>query len=83
MTQNQQPVSTVTKHIKIYSDNPIHDCIDRIMDACSELEDSKVDTSSALWDLCAACAELEGIGKEKLMNIAHKEKAKRDEKIRD
>ena len=29
-----EPVSTVTKHIKIYSDNPIHDCIDRIIDAC-------------------------------------------------
>jgi hypothetical protein len=28
------PVSTVTKHIKIYSDNPIHDCIDRIINAC-------------------------------------------------
>jgi hypothetical protein len=29
-----QPVSTVTKHIKIYSDNPIHDCIDRIINSC-------------------------------------------------
>jgi hypothetical protein len=31
-------VSTVTKHIKIYSDNPIHDCIDRIIDACVALD---------------------------------------------
>ena len=28
------PISTVIKSIKIYSDNPIHDCIDRIIDAC-------------------------------------------------
>jgi hypothetical protein len=33
-TPTSAPVSTVTKHIKIYSDNPIHDCIDRIIDAC-------------------------------------------------
>ena len=26
-------ISTVTKHIKIYSDNPFHDCIDRIIEA--------------------------------------------------
>jgi hypothetical protein len=39
MTPNPQPVSTVTKHIKIYSDNPIHDCIDRIIDACSRIDE--------------------------------------------
>ncbi len=33
MTPDSEPVSTVTKHIKIYSDNPIHDCIDRIINA--------------------------------------------------
>ncbi|WP_309740095.1 hypothetical protein [Chamaesiphon sp. OTE_20_metabat_361] len=31
---NTDPVSAVTKHIKIYSDNPIHDAIDRIIDSC-------------------------------------------------
>jgi hypothetical protein len=34
-----QTVSIVTKHIKIYSDNPIHDAIDRIIDACEGLDD--------------------------------------------
>jgi hypothetical protein len=34
-----QPVSTVTKHIKIYSDNPIHDCIDRIINSCACLDE--------------------------------------------
>jgi hypothetical protein len=28
----------VTKHIKIYSDNPIHDCIDRIINSCVGLD---------------------------------------------
>lgn len=34
-----EPVSTVTKHIKIYSDNPIHDCIDRIIDAVAYIDE--------------------------------------------
>jgi tagatose-1,6-bisphosphate aldolase non-catalytic subunit AgaZ/GatZ len=37
-TPTSAPVSTVTKHIKIYSDNPIHDCIDRIIDAVAGLD---------------------------------------------
>jgi hypothetical protein len=37
-TSTPAPVSIVTKHIKIYSDNPIHDCIDRIIDACVGLD---------------------------------------------
>ncbi len=35
---NPETVSTVTKYIKIYSDNPIHDCIDRIIGYCEYLE---------------------------------------------
>ncbi len=38
---NHTPVSIVTKHIKIYSDNPIHDCIDRIIDNSSALDEGK------------------------------------------
>jgi hypothetical protein len=32
-------ISTVTKHIKIYSDNPIHDAIDRIINSCACLDE--------------------------------------------
>jgi hypothetical protein len=38
-TATAQPTSTVTKHIKIYSDNPIHDCIDRIIDAVAVFDE--------------------------------------------
>jgi hypothetical protein len=43
MTPNPQPVSTVTKHIKIYSDNPIHDCIDRIIHHAALLDEGGED----------------------------------------
>jgi hypothetical protein len=43
MTPNPQPVSTMTKHIKIYSDNPIHDCIDRIIHHAALLDEGGED----------------------------------------
>ena len=48
---NPQPVSTVTKHIKIYSDNPIHDCIGELIDACEDLDDSDPTSYIALVEL--------------------------------
>jgi hypothetical protein len=38
ITENTEPVSTIVKHIKIYSDNPIHDAIDRIINSCVGLD---------------------------------------------
>jgi hypothetical protein len=57
-TPNPQPVSTVTKHIKIYSDNPIHDCIDRIIDACVALDEGGEDEYSNAVALAYAARDL-------------------------
>jgi hypothetical protein len=54
MTPNPQPVSTVTKHIKIYSDNPIHDCIDRIITAVNCIDEDDDWCLSATIELCEA-----------------------------
>jgi hypothetical protein len=64
MTQNSktttttQPVSTVTKHITIYSDNPIHDCIDRIIDAVIIIDEDDDWSLSASQELCDAADKL-------------------------
>jgi hypothetical protein len=58
MTPNPQPVSTVTKHIKIYSDNPIHDCIDRIIDAVVIIDQDDDWSLSASQELCDAADKL-------------------------
>jgi hypothetical protein len=79
ITPTPQPVSTVTKHIKIYSDNPIHDCIDLIIDACTIFDEFGDNQHTVLWDLCAAAKELECLGLEKLVTIAAKQRAQQDE----
>ena len=53
-----EPVSTVTKHIKIYSDNPIHDCIDRIIDACVGVDQADDDEFFYSMQLDQAAKEL-------------------------
>ncbi len=58
MTPNPQPVSTVTKHIKIYSDNPIHDCIDRMIGYCEYLDDPNANTHFAFKWMMEAANEL-------------------------
>jgi hypothetical protein len=58
MTPNPQPVSTVTKHIKIYSDNPIHDCIDRIIDSSVCLDELDNDKFFNAMKLHVAAKEL-------------------------
>jgi hypothetical protein len=37
--ETEAQISAVTKHIKIYSDNPIHDAIDRIINSCACLDE--------------------------------------------
>jgi hypothetical protein len=58
MTPNPQPVSTITKHIKIYSDNPIHDAIDRIIDSCTGLDEANQHAFYYSLSLKAAAEEL-------------------------
>ncbi|WP_373547963.1 hypothetical protein [Chamaesiphon sp.] len=47
MTQSNYPnpqdatVSIIPKSIKIYSDNPIHDAIDRIIDSCNSIDEGQ------------------------------------------
>jgi hypothetical protein len=53
-----QPISTVTKHIKIYSDNPIHDCIDRIIDAVAVIDEGSDRDVIATAKLFEAADEL-------------------------
>jgi hypothetical protein len=61
MTPNPQPVSTVTKHIKIYSDNPIHDCIDRMIGYCEYLDDPNANTHFAFKWMQEAASELSAL----------------------
>jgi len=58
MIPDHQPVSTVTKHIKIYSDNPIHDCIDRIIDICDLVDENNEYLMIYLSELELAAREL-------------------------
>lgn len=57
------PVSTVTKHIKIYSDNPIHDCIDRIIDTASLLDNNQISHVRALLRIQDMADELSNVCK--------------------
>lgn len=63
-------VSTVTKHIKLYSDNHIHDCVGRIIKYCEYLDERNINGDYALDclreaanDLAEACLDkkLEGM----------------------
>lgn len=63
-------ISTVTKHIKIYSDNPIHDCIDRIIDACACLDEGNDFCGMASAEMYEAADELL-----ELCAISHKQKS--------
>jgi hypothetical protein len=53
-----QPISTVTKHIKIYSDNPIHDCIDRIINSCACFDEDDDRFGMASVEMIEAAEEL-------------------------
>jgi hypothetical protein len=51
-------VTTVTKHIKIYSDNPIHDCIDRLITACEWIDDPNLDEEYGYDELAIVAEQL-------------------------
>jgi hypothetical protein len=57
-TATSKPVSTVTKHIKIYSDNPIHDCIDRIINSCGCFDEDDDRFGMASDEMIEAAEEL-------------------------
>jgi hypothetical protein len=74
-TTTTEPVSTVTKHITIYSDNPIHDCIDRIINACLFIDEYD--------DFCGmAAAELYESADELTVLAGNLRKQKSDEFLR-
>jgi hypothetical protein len=55
---NPDTVSTITKHIKLYSDNPIHDAIDRIIESCEGLDEANQHAFYHSLCLKAAAEEL-------------------------
>jgi hypothetical protein len=57
-TPTSAPVSIVTKHIKIYSDNPIHDCIDRIINAVAVIDEDDKHSGLASVELYEVARQL-------------------------
>lgn len=51
-------VSAVTKHIKLYSNNPTHQAISEIIDLCSKMDESVVPSHSEYCKLQAASNKL-------------------------
>jgi hypothetical protein len=58
LTPNPAPISTITKHIKIYSDNPIHDAIDRIINSCACIDEGDDYMGLASLELKEAAEDL-------------------------
>jgi hypothetical protein len=79
-TPTSAPVSTVTKHIKIYSDNPIHDCIDRIINSCACIDEDDNYLNLASNELYAAAQQLLMLATDRmvLINLEHLERINRD-----
>jgi hypothetical protein len=69
--------STVTKHIKLYSDNPIHDCIDRIIDCAARLDENVGDSIVNHRELKNVTRELNQIAHRNI----HKEIQKRESQL--
>jgi hypothetical protein len=76
-----EPVSTVTKHIKIYSDNPIHDCIDRMIDCCYRLDENIGDSIINYRELKNAARELNQIAHSNVHKEIQKREAQLDAKF--
>jgi hypothetical protein len=81
MTPNPQPVSTVTKHIKIYSDNPIHDCIDRIIECSARLDENIGDSIVNHRELKNVARELNQIAHRNIYAEIQKRESQLDEKV--
>lgn len=78
-----EAVSTVTKHIKIYSDNPIHECIDRIIDVCSRLDEGIGDSIANYRELKKVSGELNRIAHQSGYEEIRKQEAELDAERRD
>jgi hypothetical protein len=67
-----QQISAVTKHIKIYSDNPMHDAIDRIINSCACLDEGDDYMGLASIELRAAAEDLLVLACQNLIKLQHK-----------
>jgi hypothetical protein len=65
-----KPVSAATKHIRLYSNNPMHDCIDRIIDACSCIDEGRSDAFEHLIELQKAAEQLDNLALQKIFTKA-------------
>jgi hypothetical protein len=68
-TPTSAPVSIVTKHIKIYSDNPIHDCIDRIINSCACIDEGDDYLGLASCELFEAVQQLLMLASDRMVLI--------------
>ena len=57
-TPDPAPVSVITKHIQIYSDNPIHEAIDRIINSCACIDEGDDYGGMASHELREAAEDL-------------------------
>jgi hypothetical protein len=55
------PVHTATKSIKLYSDNPIHDCIDRMIESSTLFDSTNSDKEHCIALLREAAEDLADI----------------------
>lgn len=62
-------VSIIPKSIKIYSDNPIHDAIDRIIDSCNRIDEDDDYMGLASLDLKVAAEDLLILSCRRMANI--------------
>ena len=71
-TPNTEPVSAITKHVKIYSDNPIHDAIDRIINSCACIDEDDDYCHMASLELQEAASDLLILANDRITNIKSK-----------
>jgi hypothetical protein len=71
-TPNPESISTVTKHIKIYSDNPMHDAIDRIINSCACLDEGDDYMGLASLELREAAEDLLVLACQNLIKLQRK-----------
>jgi hypothetical protein len=57
------------KHIKLYSDNPIHDCIDRIINACACIDENEDYRGFASENLHNAAIDLRRLTTNRMIQI--------------
>ncbi len=72
-------ISAVIKHIKVYSDNPIHDCIDRIITACTNIDEDCDYCYFSSLELKAAAEDLFILATQRYAKIRTKTKLEIDE----